>query len=409
MIRNSMRLADSLRNGNNVSLEDWNQNGFTNRTDSTLLWTDTTPDRTLSVQPVGVNFEYFVAGVKYISTGDTVQITDAEGIHAIYYDGKTLTALHNPTTNDIIIMILTKALVSILYWDQTNSEGIYIGEERHGKGMSPAVHLYEHFKNGLVLFSGLGPNTMSVDGSGIDADAQFGIDAGIVADEDINHHISAVSSTVGFPIYHLEGAAGNLRRTIVAGFPVRTYDNTSATRICFNEFTGGAWQLTEVVSGRYVLIHLFASTEKDKPMMIWMGQNQYLSKRDAEAGANTEVHSLVLNDIMLPESRPIASFILQTNLTYANAVNGRIVSTDTGSGYVDHRSETVSRTSVSTDDHNGLTNVLLAQMGVTYGHIDDQAQTIAGTKTFSDGVIFPSAPGVSGSWWDNAGVLTKVP
>lgn len=41
-------------------------------------------------------------------------------------------------------------------------------------------------------------------------------------------------------------------------------------------------------------------------------------------------------------------------------------------------------TGTSPSDHNELTNLQLAASAVTWGHIDDQAQTIVGTKTFSD-------------------------
>lgn len=41
-------------------------------------------------------------------------------------------------------------------------------------------------------------------------------------------------------------------------------------------------------------------------------------------------------------------------------------------------------------NHNGLSNVQLAGSGVQYGHISDQAQTIAGAKTFSSNIIAPT-------------------
>jgi hypothetical protein len=408
--------ADIATNAGQIDLRveqgDWNQNGFTTKSTSTLIWTDSTPDRTLSIQPTVTDFEYFIAGVKYMTTGDVVQITDVEGIHAIYYDGSTLTALANPTPAQFQMLILSKALVSILYWDTSEQISIYVGEERHGKGMSPSMHNYLHQIYGLVYLSGLGLNTMSVDGSGTTADAQFGVDEGDVVDEDIHIQISAILSTVGLPIYHMLGVNADWQRDVISGFSMRTFDNTSATRLCFNEYTGGAWQLTEVSSGDFVLGHIFATTEKDKPMIMLMGQNEYTSRRDARAGANVEVHSLITNDVLFPEIRPIATIIFQTNLSYVNDINAIIVSTDDGDDYVDWRSETISRLSISTDDHNSLTNLQLAQAGVTYGHIDDgSTQVIAGTKTFSEGIILPtSSAGLpSGTLWNSAGTPTIVP
>jgi len=42
-------------------------------------------------------------------------------------------------------------------------------------------------------------------------------------------------------------------------------------------------------------------------------------------------------------------------------------------------------------DHDNLAGKDLANTGVTYGHIDDQIQTIAGVKTFSSFPVSPSS------------------
>lgn len=339
-----------------LNRSDWNQNGFENRTDSTITFTNLT--NTFSIQPVVSTFSYWIAGLRYVSNGDTVVIDNTkEGMHAIYYDGATLTALANPTDANIDDVILNKALVSLIYWDVSASEAIYVGEERHGKSMSPETHHYLHDLAGLRYYEGLGLNTMSVDAAGATADAQFGVDTGGVKDEDIDHTISAVVSTTGLPIYHMTGAASDWNRTVVAGFSARTEDNTAGTRLAYNQFTGGAWQLTEVANNDFVLYHIFATTEKDIPIISVMGQADYLNATQARQGALTEIASLVLGDLPLPELRPIATVIYQTNLGYASAINGRIVSTDDGDDYVDWRDETISRSEVSTSSHSSLTGL----------------------------------------------------
>lgn len=358
-----------------LTRDDWNNNGFKTKTTSTLTWTDSGPDRTLSIQPTVTSFDYWIAGVKYTTTGDTVQITDVEGLHLITYVGDTLTAEANPTASDFDVAIRTKCLVSILYWDTSASEAIYVGEERHGISMSPAVHNYHHFIDGLRYISGLGLNTLSVDGAGATADAQFGVDSGSVTDEDLRVSISAITSTTGLPIYYMLGASAEWQKHTEAGFSVRTLDGTSADRLAWNEYTGGAWQLTEADSGKYVLCHVFATTEKDKPMIAIMGQATYATKPAAREGATTEIHSLVLDDVLFPEVRPIATVIFQTNTAYASDVNARIVSTAEGADYIDWRDETISKSEISTSDHGSLTG--LAD--------DDHPQYILadGTRAFS--------------------------
>jgi len=52
--------------------------------DSTISFTDGT--LTLSIQPVAASFDFYISGQKHISTGDTVTITDTEGLWYIYYN-----------------------------------------------------------------------------------------------------------------------------------------------------------------------------------------------------------------------------------------------------------------------------------------------------------------------------------
>jgi len=351
------------------TVSEWNQNGFENRTDSELTWTDSTPDRTLSIQPTatGVPFNYWIAGVKYSSTGDTVQITDVEGVHFIYYDGDTLTTVANPSYTTIVSLIETKALVSIVYWNATDNEGIYIGEERHGKNMSPVTHTYLHFTEGLRYLSGLGLNTLSVDQNGNDnEDAQFGIDTGEVTDEDLFFNISAIISTIGLPIYYMTGATPTWNKTINTGYSVLKTGSTGEDRLAWNEYTGGAWQLTEVGNLQFVLCHIFATTEKDKPMIAIVGQDTYTTKTKAQTGAESEIRELILNDILFPEIRPIATVIFQTRDNYNNTMKARVISTDEGDDYIDWRSEVISRVEISTTNHNALTGLQGGTTGEYY-------------------------------------------
>jgi hypothetical protein len=373
-------LLDGQHGAYYLSTADWDQNGFLNRTDSTITFTDLT--RTFSIQPTVTNFDYWIAGVKYTSTGDTVVIDNTDGAHVIYFDGSTLTALANPTDAQMDVIIRTKAFVSFIIWNVSAVEGIYVGEERHGKVLSPSSHSYHHFVDGLRYGYGLGLNTLSVDGTGVTVDAQFGVDAGSVFDEDIFASISTVVSTTGLPIYYMTGAGAVWNRSVVAGFSARTLDNTSATLLAYNQFTGGAWQLTQVPSNNFVLYHVFATTEKDTPMISVMGQDSYGNITAARQAALTEIQSLVLDDALFPEMRPIATIIYQTNLTYTNAINARIRSTDTGDDYIDWRSETISRVSLSTSDHGSLTGL----------GIDDHLQYVLvdGTRSMTGSLLAPT-------------------
>jgi len=379
-----------------VPRDDWDQNGFANRTDSDFTFDD--DSATLPIQPTASKFSFFVGGKEFESTGDTVTIDDTkEGIHVIYYNSDgVLTSLANPSPSDIQNCILHTALVSILYWDVSESKQIYLGEERHGKNMSSSSHNYHHFIDGLTYVSGLGLNTISIDGTGVTVDAQFGVDSGTVADEDLHVSISAIGSTVGLPIYYMLGLTPTWEKHIESGFSVRTYDGTSSTRLAFNQYSNGAWKLTEVSHADFALYHVFATTEKSNPMIVIMGQNIYTTKRAARKGAKTEIQGLILNELLFPEIRPIATFIVQTKLTYANSVNARFVSTDEGDDYIDWRSETISRTVITSNDHNALSNLQGGGSG-DYFHL---SQTEYDNVGMLQGVKTPANAGDTGTLGD---------
>jgi len=84
-----------------------------------------------------------------------------------------------------------------------------------------------------------------------------------------------------------------------------------------------------------MLYHIFATTEMDNPMIVIMGQTEYTNAGNARDGALTEIHSLLTNDLLLPETRPIATIIYQTRDTYTNPVQARIISTDAGDDFID--------------------------------------------------------------------------
>lgn len=400
---------------------EWGQNGFVDRSNSTIAFDDGT--RTFTITPVGDEFYYYMDGKKYVKTSaESVVIDDEIGIHVVYYNGDTITAEYAPTKADIDSLIRTKCLICILYWNKTDQEAVYVGEERHGYSMSPVTHAYLHFTVGLAYVEGLSPNTMDVDGSGSDNTAgQFGVDAGQVSDEDIYDAISAVGSTTGCPIYYMLGSTPEWNKYTNTGFSVRTFDGTSSTRLAYNQFTGGAWQLTEVGSNDYVLCHLFATTEKDLPMIAVMGQDDYATVVSARAGADTEILSLVTDDLLFPEIKPIATFIFQTASSYSNDIKARIRKTDTGDNFVDWRSSAISQVSAGTshgdlsglsaDDHTQYALLAGRSGGQTlYGGTDASDDlTLESTSNATKGnVIIPSSDFQMGNTTVDAGTFRII-
>jgi len=343
--------------------------GFEDRTTSTISMTG----RDFYIEPLApaTSFNVWIKGVvQEISTTLTLEISNVTGLHAIYVDTDgTLGEYVNPDYGDTLTLIRDKAWCAIAYWNATESELVYFGEERHGCIMSGLTHYYNHYKSGLQLFYGLGLGDFVIGNGSSDTHAQFSVEGGSVSDEDLGLTIDAIGSTTGMPIFYREGAAGAFRVLTQAGFSVYANPAGATNRLMWNEWTGATWQLTEVGNNDYVLCHVFATTGKAKQMYAIMGQGDYATLPAARAGATTEIAALVLGDLPTVEFRPVATVIFQTDKDYGNAVNARIVQAETGVDYVDWRTSELPR-GIAPTDHANLSGLQGGEPG-QYNHVDN--------------------------------------
>jgi len=342
---------------------------------------------TLTLTSSEGSFSYYTI-TKYTKTGvQTFEISDVEGIHYIYYNSENITE----TTTFSLDLIEKYAWIACIYWDKTNSKALYIGHEyRHGIIMSSQTHAYLHLVQGFMLESGgqLGDILADENGS-IPAHCEFSNTASVGWDEDARFTPSARLSTANIPVFYRDGLdTSNIwRSNETASFPVLI---TGTNRANYNQLTGGSWQQTEVGNKDFVLCHVAITNDVDRPYVVFQGQNLYTRKRDARDGAEIEINSLITEGLPIIEFKFVATIIIQTDDNYANTVKSRIVTTNDGSDYVDLRGSVIGRigTSATVSDHNALANVALATTGITYGHIDDQSQSLYGVKTFVDGIAF---------------------
>jgi len=315
--------------------------GFPNRDDSIIAFDNGT--RTLTVAPASGQFEYYVQGIKYTHFSvASKQITDTEGLWHFYFDGYTLEATQ---TFDINI-ITSKAYVAILYWNASDNEAVYFGEERHGLTMDGATHRYLHNLNGAVYINGLGLGDFIVDGDGSNnSHAHFSVADGTIYDEDIVHSIvddapQDLSTVADLPVLYRLGAAGNWRKKTANTFPViypgtvPTYDLTN-TLLAYNDFDGTTWSLQEVSNGNYVLVHVLATNDINTPVVAILGTSEYNNKNNARDGARTELASLT--GLPFAELVPLGTVIFEVSNGYTNTVKARIVSVSIGVNYVDFR------------------------------------------------------------------------
>ena len=325
--------SDSLRAIHSDTKE---PTGFENKTDSSLAWSDSGPDRTLTIDKTGDGWSFYAQGTKFTKTAaETIQIPNTEGLHFIYYDTSGVLQSTTIFTNAILT---DYAFVAAISWDAANSKG-KIWEERHGMVMDGITHIYLHNTVGLAYKSGLALGDFLIGDGSLDTHAQFSSALGTVSDEDIDHSISAIGPTVGHELWYLDSA--DWRWETISGFSIK---NLGAGRLAFND----SGSQTEAGNNNFVLCHIFATGLDDKKLISIQGQQEYQTINQAREGALNEISTLQLSGLPGLEMRYIAAVIFKTSNTYANTVKARIELTDDGENYVDFRSSQISSVSSST-------------------------------------------------------------
>ena len=350
--------------------------GFLDASQTTISFTDSSPDRTFTISPVVDSFVFYANGERFTkTTAQSVQIPDQEGNHYIYFDVDGVLKSTQVFDDSII---LTKAFTAIVYWDADNSKHVYFANERHGLIMDGQTHIHFHTVFGAQYISGLALENFTIGDGSSNANAQYTADEGVIRDEDLKIEILAQAQ---IPTLYRLGASGNWRRKEVDSYPF-IYSGTAgytgaSGRLPFNELTGGSWQLTEIPNNGFVLVHYFATNDVEYPIVAIQGQATYNSIVAARTSANSEISQL--SGLPFAEFVPIGSVILESSGSYTNAVKARVRLTDTGSNYVDFRGSQLLVAAATANDH-GLLSGLSSDDHIQY-HTDSRADTWLGTKT----------------------------
>jgi len=325
-------LASRFTNQNTVTKE---PTGFPNRTDSVISFNDST--REFTIDKTGSSFDFYIKGNKFTkTTAQTITLPDLNGNHYIYFNDSGVLA-STQDTNFVSTIITDYAFVSVVYWNNETAipAHVYFAEERHGLTMDGVTHGYLHTVFGARYLSGLALQGFTIGSGGSDADAQFTSDQGTIRDEDIRHLIPAQAQ---IPILYRQGQLW--RKKAADAYPVvysgSVPEYTGANgRLPYNQYTGGAWQLTQIGNSEYVLVHFFGTNDKDNPVVGIQGINSYNSVASARIGANTEITSL--SGLPFAEFVPVGSVIFESSSSFGNAIKARVYPTDTGADYVDFR------------------------------------------------------------------------
>jgi YD repeat-containing protein len=327
------------------SLSEWGQNGFPNRTDSSLAFVNGT--RTFTISPTGTYFEFYFNGERRRSGADSLQISTADGQHWLYYDSDgALQEIANPSNAQVEDLIENQCLVTMVYWNNNTSEG-YLFDERHGYQMSPITHSVLHECVGMLWAEGVALQNLETDESGAaNTHAQCGNTSGEVYDEDVGHDIGAVSRGQ-YECWWWDGTRWQWDQNALGAYPFLT---GATPRAQYN--TGGA--LAEVGNGEFCLSHLFATAAENGTLIVVVGQAKYSNIAAAREGAATELSALLVGTLPTPEMKPIGTVILQSSNGYGNTPKTRTRTASGGHDYVDWRNNPISPGGGTVSDHGSL-------------------------------------------------------
>lgn len=182
---------------------------------------------------------------------------------------------------------------------------------------------------------------------------------------------------------------------------------TTPFRAAYNQFTGGAWQQTDVGQANFVLTHIFATNDVRHPIIAIQGQAVYSTVANARTGANTEIKNLVTSGLPFQEFVAVATLIFQTSSTFSNLVHSRLrqEDTSTGSWYVRWVGEKISPTQSPTA-HPNLTGLDVANqhpVSVLVPTVDGSsaaAGRVGEILTISQTTLTTTGVGASGQWGD---------
>jgi hypothetical protein len=302
---------------NDISLKD---TGFVDRSETTLSFDDVT--RTLTITKVGASYAYYIQGTKFTKVAnDSVAFADTEGTWFIYYNGGTLTASQTPWTIGAV------APVSVVEWDAASNKRVRFLDERHTIGMPNATHNLLHKTVGARYEPDGGGALAYTPGPGsADADAQFSLTNFTIFDEDIEgliEHNAAPSAPfeqiltpiAKLPGLRLDAATADVREKVANNFSCWEGPGAGNDRLQWNEFTGGAWQLTEVTDNWYVNCWVCASLDNDEPCFFILGQAEYQFLTLAE---DEDITDLDLAAFGMPEVKVLYRVTFRTKDTFAN-------------------------------------------------------------------------------------------
>lgn len=350
--------------------------GFEDLQYSTISYDAST--RIFSIAPAVFNYNIWTTGFRITKT--TTEITSdhpttAGATYWFYFNEMGMLTYGTSAPN----MRNNVMIAVVYYYDSTHT---ILLEERHGIIMDPDTHQELHNTIGTYYVSGLALSGYTLDGT-TNANNTFASSAGVISDEDLRSSISAVADGGPYTVFYLTGASSLWTWTTGNSVPY-----SAGTYIKYNQWTGTAWQLTDLSTIQWVNYYVVyaPSLSTATQMLLIPGQTAYTSLATAQAESFS---SLNTGSLLLPEYLVLYQITYKANASLTTTGKCQIAAVQR---YTSSRSVASATTAVN---HQALSGLQLAASGNTYGHIDDQAQTIKGSKTFSDKLLMAGETPIS--------------
>ncbi len=282
---------------------------------------------TLSVKAGQSYFHFWSNGVEFIKTTTQSKAWGATtGTYYFYFDhdGVLQVAGSHAVTEAIFV---TSAICGLVYWNSDSGKAIVQAvDEQHGIIMDASTHYRLHNRTGAVWFHG-GDITGLADGS----DVFTSVAIVYSFDEDIKIATSGTITSANIPFIYKNGTGGWIEVVNTGG---TVGYNGGSGDIFWNEYTGGAWQLTRSLSGTdYVIYYLIWTNDVNNPLKIVIGQQAYANRGTARTALEKELSDINMSGLPSTETHTMYAWIVKRN--------GDLEDDGSGNDYVDMRHDII--------------------------------------------------------------------
>ena len=343
--------------------------------DSVTSWTAGTGVFTVDPQTPATFYDIFIQGRRVRKESQQTTTLTVEGDNWIYFDPATDLLAHtaNPTLEQRADIMRSKTPVAIVLVEDTGegfNDPALIVDKRHGLGMSPAAKSALQVGVGGRWADGLLPSGFTLGDGSLDTHAQFQISDGFAFMGDLLFSVANATPSVDpQALQPILSVARWLHREDGAGVGVwgrqgssSAFPTNSGTSPNFDN----GFSAATIPDGQYALATYFAvkampsapgvaSDREGDRLVAVMGQELFTTEGEAQAGAETVLLDMDTVGLPIQDMIPLFTVIIQKDTGFANAANARVIVTEGGTAFVDHR--TVAHTLASATGAGGSTGL----------------------------------------------------